>query len=223
MNGTAYHMVRMMIAASSVLVVVQQANAQRTDTLVKLEHYALDTFTNGIVRLKNGTTTRHSMNYNLVTQEMIFRQGDRFLAIAYPETIDTVYFGERKFVPAGKEGFYEWLAGNTYPLFAEYTCTVKEPGTPVGIGTSNTTAATSIKSLINLGGAYALTLPDGFEVMPKRTLLIKYDNTLHRVKNEQQLSRLFPTKRELIRTWVKEHKTNFSKNDEVAMLVKQLQ
>jgi hypothetical protein len=202
---------------------IQQLSAQRTDAPVKLEHYALDSFTTGTVRLKNGTTTQQSLNYNLVTKEMIFKQGNGFLAIAQPETVDTIFIGKRKFVWAGKDGFYEWLAGNKYPLFAEYTCTVKEPGTPVGIGTSNTTAATSIKALINIGGAYALKLPDGFEVVPKRTLLVRYDNELHKVKNEQQLSRLFPSKKQIINNWVRQHKTNFSKNDEVALLMEQLQ
>jgi hypothetical protein len=225
MSADVYHKLRGACCTWMLVLFAYHGYSQRNDSPVKLEHYALDSFTSGTVKLKNGTGSQHLLNYNLVTKEMIFKQGDVFLAIAEPETTDTVFIGKRKFVWSGdaKKGFYEWLAGREHPMFVEYTCTVKEPGTPVGFGTSNTTAATATKSLIHQGGAYALKLPDGYEVIPKRTLLVRFDNEYYKIKNEQQLARLFPSKRDIINSWTKEHKTNFLKDEEVALLMEQLQ
>src|SRR5688572_29363737 len=114
---TGYHHKIWNVKLALMLVLfIQQSYGQRTGAPVKLEHYALDSFTTGTVRLKYGTTTQQSLNYNLVTKEMIFKQGNGFLAIAQPETVDTIWIGKRKFVWSGKEGFYEWLGGHKYPV-----------------------------------------------------------------------------------------------------------
>ena len=44
-----------------------------------------------------------------------------------------------------------------------------------------------------------------------------------KIKNEQQLNKLFPDKKEVIRNWVKNNKTNFSSNEDVALLIEQIQ
>jgi len=198
------------------------AAAQSSSKLVKLEHYVLDSFVNGEVKLKSGRVTNQFLNYNLITKEMIFEQGGRYLAIANPEEVDTVILNQRKFVLLSN-AFYEYLAGSVYPLFAEYTCTIKEPGVHTGFGKSNTTASVSMKALIREGGAYGLKLPDEFEVIPGRSLHIRKDGKFFKIKSEQQLIKLFPDKKEMIRDWVKSNKTNFSRNDDVALLVQQIQ
>ena len=74
------------------------AAAQSADRRIKLVHYLLDSFTNGKVRLKSGETSEQSLNYNLITKEMIFEKDGKYLAIADPEQVDTVYIKQRKFV-----------------------------------------------------------------------------------------------------------------------------
>ena len=198
------------------------AAAQSNTKLVKLEHYVMDSFANGKVKQKSGQVTNQVLNYNLITKEMIFEQGGKYLAIAHPEDVDTVFLNQRKFVPVDNS-FYEYLAGSPYPLFAEYTCTIKEPGVQTGFGTSTTTASVSMKALIREGGAYGLKLPDEFEVIPAHSLYIRKDGKFFKIKNEQQLIKLFPDKKELIRNWVKNNKTNFSRNEDVALLIQQIQ
>ena len=196
--------------------------AQPNAKLVKLDHYVMDSFARGIVKQKSGQVTNQVLNYNLITKEMIFEQGGKYLAIAQPENIDTVFINQRKFVPVDN-AFYEYLAGSAYPLFAEYTCKVKEPGAQTGFGKSNTTASVSMQSLIRDGGAYGLKLPDEFEAIPAHSLYIRKDGKFFKIKNEQQLNKLFPDKKEVIRNWVKNNKTNFSSNEDVALLIQQIQ
>jgi hypothetical protein len=201
---------------------VLSAGAQSNNKLVKLDHYVMDSFANGVVKQKTGQVTNQVLNYNLITKEMIFEQGGQYLAIAHPENIDTVFINQRKFVPV-ENAFYEYLAGTTYPLFAEYTCKVKEPGAQTGFGKSNTTAAVSMQSLIRDGGAYGLKLPDEFEVIPGHSLYIRMDGKYLKIKNEQQLVKLLPGKKDVIREWVKNNKTNFSRNEDAVLLIQQIQ
>ena len=197
-------------------------NAQDIRGLVKLEHYAIDSFVVGTVKLRSGKVSTQRLNYNLITKEMIFEQAGTYLAIANPEQVDTVMLGHRFFVPVEK-GFYEWLGGSSYPFFAEHTCTIKEPGTKIGFGNSNTTASVSLQSLINLGGAYALKLPDEFQVVQGHAVYVRKNGKYHKIKNEKQLISLLPEKKQLINDWLKTHKTNFSNDNEVALLAAHLQ
>lgn len=198
------------------------AGAQTNDKPVKLVHYALDSFRNGHVRMKSGETHNQVLNYNLVTQEMIFELNGNYLAIANPREVDTVYIGQRKFIPVS-DAFYEWLGGSNVALFLEYACTIREQGANTGFGTTNTTAATPVKALLKDGGAYKLKLPDDYEIVRKETFFIRKNDRFYRVSNEQQIARLFPEKKDIIRKWVKENKTRFSDPRDMALLVEQIQ
>lgn len=197
------------------------AGAQTNDQPVKLVHYVFDAFTNGSVMLKSGEIYSQSLNYNLVTREMIFDQRGKYLAIANPALVDTVNINGRKFIPVN-QAFYEWLGGSAVPLFIEYTCTIKEQGANTGFGNTTTTAASTQKSLVTDGGAYGLKLPDEYQIIPGHSFYIRIDKQYHKVNNEQQISKLFPDKRQVIRDWIKTNKTNFSRKEDVALLVQQL-
>ena len=189
---------------------------------IKMVQYLLDSFTNGKVVLRSGGVSNQSLNYNIVTQEMIFKQDGKYLAIAYPAEVDTIYLAERKFVYVDN-AFYEWLGGTVYPLFEEFNCTVKEPGTPTGFGESKVTASASLRSLLKEGGAYGLKLPDEFEVVPGHSYYIRKNGQYYKIKNEQQLVNLFPAKKKEIREWVKANKASFSKTADVVLLIQQIQ
>lgn len=198
------------------------ASAQTNDKPVRLIHYALDSFINGTVKLKSGEISTQLLNYNLVTKEMIFEKGRAYLAIANPEKVDTIYLKDRKFIPAG-DAFYELLGGSTFPLFIEYTCTIKEQGANTGFGTTNTSATTSVKSLMRDGGAYALKLPDEYQIIPGQSFYIRKNSQYYKVNNEQQIIKLFPEKKELIKAWVKNNHTSFSKTRDMLLLAEQIQ
>jgi hypothetical protein len=189
---------------------------------VALQHYILDSFTNGTVLQKSGAVTSQPLNYNVLTGEMIFDAGGRYLAIAEPQNVDTVFIQNRKFVPIDNK-FYELLTNTPVPLFLEYTCTVQEPGSSVGYGAaSNATAATPLKTLINTGGAYALKLPDDFKIKVSHNYWVLKDGNLKKTNTVQQLINTFPHKKRFIADWVKAELTNFSHPNDVIRLVQQL-
>lgn len=197
--------------------------AQQPNNAVKLVQYVFDAFTPGTIKMKSGETYKQNLNYNIITNEMIFDNNGKYAAIDSPENVDTVYIGDRKFVPLNKK-FYEVLATGPMPLLEQFTATVSEPGTSIGYGsTTNAGAASSYQSLIRDGGAYGLKLPDGYTVIPKNDFFILKDGNLERAGSQKQLSKIFPDKKDKIKDFVKKNNTNFSKREDMAALVKEIE
>lgn len=56
-----------------------------------VNHYVFSKFTEGEVLLKGGSSFRVLLNYNTLTEEMIFERNNQKLAISDNEPIDTIY------------------------------------------------------------------------------------------------------------------------------------
>ena len=198
-------------------------NAQPVNQSVVLVQYAFDQFLPGNIKMKSGETYDRVLNYNIVTNEMIFENNGKYLAIANPENVDTVTINQRKFVYLNNK-FYEIIFNSKTPLLLEYTATVKEPGTSTGYGiTSNTASATSLKSLISQGGSYTLQLPEGYTVIPSYEYWILKNGQLEKAGNERQLIKIFPKKKDAVKNNVQKNQTDFSKREDIIMLVKSLE
>lgn len=201
--------------------VANTATAQ-TSRGVTLLHYALDSFSAGTVLLKNGTATPATLNYNTLTGEMIFITNGKYLALASPQDADTVFIPPHKFVPVANK-FLEWLGGTQPALFKEYTCTVKEPGADAGFGKTNTTAATSLNALIRSGGAYELSLPAGYELLPATAYYLRSRGKFYKLSNPQQAAKSIPAKKAAIEEWLKTHPAKFSSDEEAKAFVQAIQ
>jgi len=190
---------------------------------VVLSHYVFPAFCKGRVFQKNGSIEEAMLNYNVLSREMIFESSPgKYLALANPEKIDSVIISERVFVPVNNE-FYELLTRYAFPLFLQYSCTVKEPGNDLGYGMSSvTTASPAIKSLVKRGGAYALKLPDGFEVVPIYNYWLFQDGKYQKANSARQLVTAIPAQKQKINEWTKRNNTDFSKKQDLIKLVQQL-
>ena len=202
------------------LLAATQINAQDINEGVTLSHYVFNEFNNGIVKMKSGEAYNQQLNYNILSGEMIFNNAGKYMAIASPENVDTVYISNRKFIPLNNK-FYEVLLNSSTPLLLEFTSTISEPGASTGYGgNSTTTAVTSFKSLVNTGGAYELKLPDGFKVKPGYAYWIMKYGELEKVANAKQLIKIFPEKKDMINDAIKKNDLKLSKREDIIMLVK---
>lgn len=184
-----------------------------------LSHYLFPEFIQGQVRLKSGTITESRLNYNALTEEMIFENNGKHLAIAKPESIDTIYIQGKKFIPEGKV-FYEIFTNLPVPLAIHHQCSVTPPGNPSGFGgTSQTTSISTSSRLFLSGGIYELKLPDDYIIEPYDEFLIKKDNIYFKANNIKQVIKCFPDKSDAIKDFVKLNKTDFKKTDDVKELI----
>jgi len=197
--------------------------AQNVNQPVALTQYVFNAFSPGIVKMKSGEVSTQSLNYNIVTNEMIFNNNGSYMAIAQPENVDTVFINNRKFIPLNKK-FYEILVDEKFPLLLEFTATIHEPGNPIGYGINSSTNATSnLKSIISSGGSYSLKLPDGYSVIPGYNYWILEDGKLRKAGSDKQLIKIFPDKKDEINDFLKKNNTNFSKREDMILLIQHLE
>ena len=207
------------LSAGSIILLFSIYSVSGQKVTVVSPHYLLPEFTKGKVLLKAGTPRELKMNYNIITEEMIFEYPGKYLALTNIETIDTVIIQGRKFIPSGKI-FLELLVNSRVPLFAKYTCSITPPGKPSGYGgTSQTSSITVIDQLFSKGRAYEMELPADYVVVPNTEYLLFKGGSFIRIYNIKQVIKAFPEKGPQIKEYNKKNKTDFKKQDNVISLI----
>lgn len=183
-----------------------------------LYHYVFPSFIEGTVKQKSGEVNKALLNYNSITEEMIFEQSGRQMALDKTENIDTVFIENKKFIPAGNV-FYEVVTPAPVALFIQHKTTVVPPGSNTGFGSSQTSAITSITDLKRAGTAYRLKLPDDYKLLSKTVYWVNKNNSYINIKNAKDVQDLFPDKSGAIKDFVKVGKINFKNPADVIKLI----
>ncbi len=182
-------------------------------------HYVLPQFELGQVKLKDGHTEIALMDYNTLTQEMIFYKNGIMLALDSIEKIDTIYLESRIFIPHDKV-FYELLVKGPVSLFVQHKTNPVSAGNPSGYGGSTETgAATNLSSLSNSVHTYKFKLPEGYHVVDATLFWIKKNNTFYKANNSSQIRKIFPEKSKEINKFIKANKLDLKKTADLIRLV----
>lgn len=189
---------------------------------IETSHYIFPEFKQGVVLMKNGKRNNALLNYNSLTEEMIFDDHGQKLAISKNQLpqIDTVLIEGRQFV-VQKNVFVELAYHSQWALFIEYKCKVEEQGPSTGYGgTAKTSAATAV-STTTIGGrsVYNLSLPDDVETNPYIYYWLKKDDELHKFVTLKELKKLFPDKKDEIKQYSKSHRVKYNEPETIAQLV----
>jgi hypothetical protein len=191
----------------------------------EISHYLFPEFTQGIILMKNGIKNNALLNYNSLTEEMVFKDKGKMLAIgkANLEQIDTVFIRDRMFFILNKN-FVELILHSKCDLYAEHKCSLIPPGKPSGYGgTSQTSAITSITSINSGGRLYELELPDDYEIKPYTFYWLKKNGELNMFINMKQLMKLYDDKKELFKAYVKKHNVKYDNQESIVQLIKYLE
>ena len=182
-------------------------------------HYVFPAFSIATVKMKDGNIGKAMMNYNMLTEEMIFENDGIMLAVDSLNSIDTIYLESRQFVPHNKM-FYEVLVIAPVSLFMQHRCNLIQAGSPSGYGgTTETGAATSRSSLTNSGRAYKLTLPSEYHVTYATQLWIRKDDIFYKANTNRQIMKIFPEKSKDIKQIIKQNKLDLKNADDLILLV----
>lgn len=167
-------------------------------------HYLFPEFTRGTLLMKSGAQTTQTLNYNTLTEEMVFVSRGRHLAIDQEEAlrIDTVYIRGRAFFPSADAFFERLVTHDDWELHAVHKCRLNFPGSPAAYGgTSVTSSATVYSSLIARGLAYDLELPEDIDVDPFTEYLFRKDGEEQRFVSLRQIRRFYRDQRDRIRSY----------------------
>lgn len=186
----------------------------------RIPQYLFSEFADGMVVKKNGEKVVTPLNYNVVTEEMIFTRDDKYLALGGVSSIDTVYLNGMVFLPVDNK-FYELAVEGENKLMVQFTGTVRVEGEDVGYGvTSQTSRITTLSSITNTGGFYNLDLPDNLLISRQILYFVEMDGTLERFVNERALLKIFRERKSEIKQLIDDMKIDFDNyNDVVSLFV----
>ena len=190
-----------------------------------LTHYIFPEFTEGLVLMKAGAKNEAMLNYNSLTEEMIFEKNSKKMAISKIELelIDTVYIKDRKFI--GLNGkFVELLKHSEWDLYLEHKCKAEAPGKPSGYGgTSKTTAITTQATLYSQGSVYELKLPNTYEIEPYSYYWLKKNGELKRFISMRDFKKFYKDKPDLYKTYVKLHGIKYKNQEGIVQLIEHME
>lgn len=176
-------------------------------------------FSTGKVRLKNGNSQSIELNYNTVSEKMVYKKEEKLFDVVNTEIIDTVIIKERKFVPVAKV-FYEVLLPAPVSLFVQYQGKIIPPGTVAGYGGTSQVSSTTNLSSVNLSmGYYNLKLPDDYTVRVHLIFWINKENNMFSYETEKQFLKLFPDKASELKEFIKKQKIKFDKPADQVLLI----
>lgn len=193
--------------------------AMSQDSNDTISHYILPKFVAGKVLMKNGNAEKLLLNYNSATEEMVFDNQGKYLAIANIKDVDTVFIQDRVFIPVGKI-FYEMAVNAKTPLLIQHTCSVIPPGKPSGYGTTSQTSSVDvINSMVQSGKVYDLQMSGEFTIIPSSSFFLKTNEKFVRITNARQVINVFPEKEEGIKDFIKQNKTDFKNRQDLSELI----
>jgi hypothetical protein len=194
-------------------------------TVKEFNHYIFPEFTQGTILMKNGIKNKALLNYNSLTEEMIFKDKGKMLAIGETELelVDTVFIEGRKFFTINKK-FVELIFHSKCDLYAEHKCSLIEKGKPTAYGgTSETSATTSYSSIISDGRFYELELPENYRIEPYTCYWLKKNGELNKFISMKQLMKLYDDKKDIYKAYIKKHDVKYNNQVGIVQLIEYLE
>jgi len=176
-------------------------------------------FTSGTVKMKNGKSQSTDLNYNTVSEKIVYEKDGKIYDLVNTEMVDTVFIQDSKFVPVGKI-FHEVLLIAPISLFVQHKGDLIPPGTPAGYGGTSQVSNTKMMTSVQLDmGYYNLKLPPDYQVKVDPVYWIRKENTMNNFMNERQFLKLFPGKEAELKKYIKDNRIKFDKPANLVKLV----
>jgi hypothetical protein len=212
-----YHLKKISLAV--ILTVIFSGLNAQPDTLKNRPNLLLPKFIKSIVKMKSGERKVAILNYNLVDQEMVFMQKDKYWVLNDPQLIDTVYMANRVFIPFEK-GFYELAVSAPVMLFIQHKSYTEDLGMPTGYGArSQTTAPSYVKTIYGGNGAINLDIPPTYKIVDDTEYWIRKNGSMQGFKNKRQFLKIFPEKEKDINQFISKNMIDFTNAESVKKLV----
>lgn len=211
---------KFLFAILAIISAVGDSSAQITSNK---SPYILPEFVNATVLQKGGATVQAQMNYNMVTQEMMFTKDGANLVLDNYDNVDTIYLGNRKFVPA-RQIFLEKLTNGKVPLYLQNKGKALLVGAVTAANSSNNSAIGGLVGTKGVKGdakitSYALTLPDGYQFSPEPEYWLQKDGAFAQANTVKKIAKFFPGKEEFINNFIRQNNISLTKTDDMIKLI----
>ena len=181
--------------------------------------YVFGKFQKGVVYLNDGDSVMRYMNYNAGTEEVVFEQQGKWMALDNLNLVKRIKIGENVFEPINGK-FYQKIGICAEGLYVSYRYKVIPPSAPSAYGSeSNTSASTSWSSLAGRGNLYEFTIPSEYKVVKSKDFLLYKDNQLCQVNKYSQVSKLYPQKAKALKDFIKTNKLDWNDKTDIKRII----
>ena len=192
-----------------------------------LPHFIFPEFREGLVVMKEGKPFTAMLNYNLLEQRMVTELNGTYRYSRDPAIIDTIYIGERVFVPVDRI-FYELLSSGEYTFYIQNRATFVPAGQEVGYGVKSQSTGPTRYSRFEMakpetdvayyGEVVNLDLPPEGEVKSTSVFWVDTGSELKKFTTARQLIKIMPGYKTEIQQYLDKHRVNFKSPGDVALL-----
>lgn len=192
---------------------------------IEVSHYLFPEFTAGRVIMKDGTVNSAMLNYNAITEEVVFQQNGQVLALADPalSQTDTVIIGDRKFIRFEKE-FAEVLLNDKVKLLALFRCKVIPPANPAPFGgTSQISSVDKYSRLMGTNMFYDLELPEDYEIEMSNMYRIDNGSGWKKINSMRHLRKFYNHKKSQFDKYILEHNLKLEDFKGISQLVQSME
>jgi hypothetical protein len=207
---------RRWITACTILAVLSSQAQPPADTTTP-RTCLFSQFQQGTVLQKNATVINAQLNYNTENQTILFRQNGQNMILTGIDNIDTIYIGEKKFIPA-EDKFYLVATTTELPLLISYTC---KP-IPLQAQAEHTGTSRQSSNVVsnNVSAAYVSRRYQGqYDVGFIPQFWLRRGHSLYKANTERQIARMFPQKEDLISEYIRNNKPDLRREKDITDLI----
>ena len=177
--------------------------------------YVFPEFVQSTVLQKNGGRVSALLNYNTITQEMMFEQNGSRIVMDQGST-DTIYLQNRKFIPA-KGVYLEKVTNTTAALYVQNKnkAVLAQKGEKVNGVLSDVYK----KNETEKADHYALKLPDSYRLLNDNKYWLQQGSDLIALTNLKKIPSLFPKKEAEVAKFIEENKISLTSQEDMVRLV----
>jgi len=185
----------------------------------KLTQYLFPAFVQGTIKMKAVAPISIMLNYNTLSEKLVFEQGGQYFDLSNQKMVDTAYIEDKIMIPY-KEFLLELIVKDSISFLIQYKSKLLERGKEAGYGTVSSTAAIDNISVIALpSGYYNISIPDYYEIKTSQIFWIKDGNNWSAFLNEKQFLRIFPDHSAVLKQYIKENNIKTRRIEDMINLV----
>lgn len=207
------------LAVTVLFSVTCKIEAQTTEDIKNPKQFLFPEFTKTTVAMKGGKDLTMMINYNVVTEKMVFLQKGDIYDMVYYESVDTVYLNGSKFIPAANV-FYEVALNAPVSLFIQHKGKIQSPPKPAAYGgTSEISSSTYISNIPMGTDVYRLKNEAELVIRPETVYWIRIDNEMKDFLSESQFLNLVPDLKNPLKQYIRENRIKFKSEEDVTKLI----
>jgi len=215
--------IRLKVILSITLISIVLRLSAQSEQVDNLPQFLLPEFSKSIVKMDAGKDLTLMMNYNIVTEKMVFLQKNQVFDLLNQQNVDTIIMNSMKFVPVGKT-FHEVILKGPVNLYIQHKGKVQEPGKPAAYGGTSQVSSSTYMERLDFGNngnsIYNKKLPEEFTVKSETIYWISFNDNKSSFSNERQFLKVFPGKEGEIKKFIKENHFKIENSEDVIKLVK---